>query len=1135
MAFKDRTSEFSSLAETVKKRQEQNGQLIRRNQHQRSQKSQFSYAASEISRGVYETSEKLIELTKLAKDTNIFTDQSSKIEELTYIIKQDIQKLNRDIAALSTLSKSSRQPNKQTEDHSETVVGFLNTKLINATKDFKDILEVRTESLKQQQEKKDSFAGGYSFNNNINNNINNNNNNNNNSFNSYNNNNSNYYSQDNSGLNSTSSSKNEMLRHRNISTTTNRDDSALYKYEEDDRTDEHSILMPEIIQTTDYTSSRLRAAESIASTVHQLETIFSQLADIVSQQNEVIERIDTDIDDSLNNASRAHESLLKTLTDISSNREIRYKLISNNSQLGLFYYSNSRQSNNNRFSNRDGNSNRGLNRNNKFSGGGNNRDNQYKKNNRRSNFNGDQDNSEYEIIKTIDDRIIRKPKTTTTTKRVIDFSNKKQSYNKEEEYGEQEQRSDIIFDKRDESRFSKRNRWENKKIGVPRGKVIPEHTTEQLDEKEMENKNDLDLKANNKWKDISDNIILYEKETKKYSIQGEGLYGVHPIYCATKSNNRTFNALYIQEPLYQKIKKLNLGTDNMKIAVDDTDLNEIEDESQDTFYFDEHSRYNEKKNMDKVLSIYKKVKKLGVPIYLVEKNLLNKFSNNNVHQGLVMDSSPLSSLSIDFLDDKQAVFNEKTGRYPLWVLLDELWDSNNLGAIIRSCHFLGVDSLVVTEKNTTPLTPNASKTSSGAMEEFPIYKTMSTIGFLRRSKEKGWNVIGTGLDGDLSTLISADSPEFKLEKPTILVLGNEGFGIKSKVLEYCDKIVKIPSSPNLTKDSSVDSLNVLLYTNVDESSFKDQVSKIQYDASQDEALKHLTLCMDCYNDLNQEPWSKDFKDLFTTIWKDNSFYWLYNSLADSHYYYESYSLALKFYKQIKNQLSGFNEKTLIPINGNKKVLFDPKEEIIPIPENPPPSRHTYQTIKPFFTVYNEQELLFWCIDTLACCYERLGMVGEMIVLYQIFWNYYKPRFRQIINEIKGKSSTQQHPNEIPLSNIAKKDVQKGFFFPRFFDFIINFEMLEEFCYLLNQGIKMDILPRGVSVDNNKQIISIIEQHITSSTKRTDMSLNFLLSKFFNEELDHFSEKRLDSINSNNNSKNNSPSINDNDNDDEMKP
>ncbi|KYQ92847.1 t-SNARE family protein [Tieghemostelium lacteum] len=297
MVYKDRTSEFSSLAETIKRKQQQNGVTLGKNKIiPRSQISTFAYAAAKISQGVHETSEKLLQLTNMAKNTDLFMDSSTQMEELTYVIKQDIQSLNREIRALESISKSSSKANKQTEDHSDTIVGFLNLKLVNATKDFKDILEVRTESIKQQQEKLDSFTGQS------------------NSF-AY---------QDNTG--SVTSPK-EMLRHR--SNTNTRDDP--YRFDDynngnsNNYSDEHSILMPQEMIATNHTAERLRAAEGIASTIHQLEGIFSQLANLVASQNDTIERIDTNIDNSLVNISRGHDSLVKTLANISSNRGLIIK------------------------------------------------------------------------------------------------------------------------------------------------------------------------------------------------------------------------------------------------------------------------------------------------------------------------------------------------------------------------------------------------------------------------------------------------------------------------------------------------------------------------------------------------------------------------------------------------------------------------------------------------------------------------------------------------------------------------------------------------------------------------------------------------------------------------------------------
>jgi syntaxin 5 len=81
----------------------------------------------------------------VAKKRTLFDDPAVEIEELTFIIKQNIQNLNQQIATLREYSKTQGTHNKQHEAHSDTIVNYLNSKLAVTAKDFKDILQVRTE------------------------------------------------------------------------------------------------------------------------------------------------------------------------------------------------------------------------------------------------------------------------------------------------------------------------------------------------------------------------------------------------------------------------------------------------------------------------------------------------------------------------------------------------------------------------------------------------------------------------------------------------------------------------------------------------------------------------------------------------------------------------------------------------------------------------------------------------------------------------------------------------------------------------------------------------------------------------------------------------------------------------------
>lgn len=146
------------------------------------------------------------------------------------------------------------------------------------------------------------------------------------------------------------------------------------------------------------------------------------------------------------------------------------------------------------------------------------------------------------------------------------------------------------------------------------------------------------------------------------------------------------------------------------------------------------------------------------------------------------------------------------------LVLDEVWDPQNFGALLRSAYFLGVQQVVVCAKNSAPLSAVVSKASAGVMELMKIYSTDNLMRFLDATKENGWQVVGTAL-GEKSVPLK----ELPLQKPTLLVLGNEGHGIRTNILKRCDHLVKIDKGfgdQDLVLDvgddveESVDSLNV---------------------------------------------------------------------------------------------------------------------------------------------------------------------------------------------------------------------------------------------------------------------------------------------------------------------------------------
>lgn len=98
----------------------------------------------------------------MAKKKSLFDDRTVEIQELTYIIKGDLNSLNQQIAQLQEVSKNQRQSSggKHLQTHSSSVVLALQSKLASMSTDFKQILEVRTENLRHQKNRRDQFSQG---------------------------------------------------------------------------------------------------------------------------------------------------------------------------------------------------------------------------------------------------------------------------------------------------------------------------------------------------------------------------------------------------------------------------------------------------------------------------------------------------------------------------------------------------------------------------------------------------------------------------------------------------------------------------------------------------------------------------------------------------------------------------------------------------------------------------------------------------------------------------------------------------------------------------------------------------------------------------------------------------------------
>jgi len=191
----------------------------------------------------------------------------------------------------------------------------------------------------------------------------------------------------------------------------------------------------------------------------------------------------------------------------------------------------------------------------------------------------------------------------------------------------------------------------------------------------------------------------------------------------------------------------------------------------------------------------------GVPVARVDKGVLNALSGNRPHQGYVLRCGSLA------FDPITELPNPSNGDSPsLWLVLDEVVDPQNFGALVRSAHFLGNAGkdigVLVCAKNSAPPSPVVSAASAGALELCDVLQTSNLPRTLRAATDAGYRVLGAaaeaphGLtDGDGNAMECQDLGDVTCDEgqPTVLVLGSEGHGLRSLVARACTGFVRIPS------------------------------------------------------------------------------------------------------------------------------------------------------------------------------------------------------------------------------------------------------------------------------------------------------------------------------------------------------
>lgn len=166
----------------------------------------------------------------------------------------------------------------------------------------------------------------------------------------------------------------------------------------------------------------------------------------------------------------------------------------------------------------------------------------------------------------------------------------------------------------------------------------------------------------------------------------------------------------------------------------------------------------------------------------VDRKKLDQMSVSKAHQGVIAIVTPYKYFQVDDILN----LAEEKGQKPFIIILDEIEDPHNFGAIIRSAEVCGAHGIIIPKRRNVGVTPIVYKSSAGAVEHMRIAKVTNINTVIDELKEKGIWVYGADMDGESYCF------EVDFTGAIALVIGSEGKGISKLTKNKCDVLTKIP-------------------------------------------------------------------------------------------------------------------------------------------------------------------------------------------------------------------------------------------------------------------------------------------------------------------------------------------------------
>ena len=195
--------------------------------------------------------------------------------------------------------------------------------------------------------------------------------------------------------------------------------------------------------------------------------------------------------------------------------------------------------------------------------------------------------------------------------------------------------------------------------------------------------------------------------------------------------------------------------------------------------------------------LFNLIRELEIPFQFAPLEKFNRLSKQN-HQGVIAWVTEITYQKIE--DILPTIYEE--GKIPLVLILDNITDVRNMGAIARTAECAGVNAIIVPTRGSAMINSEAIKTSAGALYKIPVCRTPSLGESIEFLKHSGLQILAATEKG------SKEYTEVDLVKPSALILGSEGKGISSEILKLADERINIPLT------GEIESLNVSVASGV---------------------------------------------------------------------------------------------------------------------------------------------------------------------------------------------------------------------------------------------------------------------------------------------------------------------------------